>query len=65
MLILGVAKGDREECFDAETASELARAVGLQGGKAWVAKLSLEERSQIAFQTARVRGHMSDDDSHG
>ena len=64
MVILGVAKGDRVESFDAETVNDLARAAGLKRGMVWAAKLSSEERSRVASQTTRVHWKLSDD-SHG
>ena len=59
-MIVGIATGEEEERPEPGTnknpaAVELGRKGGLKGGKARMAKLSQEERQQLARQAAHAR----------
>lgn len=53
--IIGMATGEIEKPVPSTTAQDFARQGGLKGGAARAAKLSAEERAEIAKKAAEAR----------
>ena len=53
--VMEIATGQREEEFDDDGKDPAAKALGAKGGKARAAKLTAEQRSEIARRAASKR----------
>ena len=58
--VMQIATGDAEEAYDDDGKDPAAKALGAKGGRARAAKMTSEQRSEIARIAANARWEKSD-----